>query len=233
MPPPTSSSAGSVSPTWQILLADDHGIVRDAVSQMLERLDPTLRVECVRDFNEAVETLRERPDFSLLLLDYRMPGMNGATSVREVKAQFPALRVGVISGMLSPAEVAPLVEAGAAGVFSKTMSGPALLMAIKLAMSGQTYVPWNGDLGQDPAPPPAAAGVAAKPAEPAPDLTERQHEVLQLVAAGAPNKEIALRLRLSEVTIKIHVAALCRKFGVANRTQLAMAAIRAGLAAST
>jgi two-component system nitrate/nitrite response regulator NarL len=211
---------------WRILLADDHGIVRDAVAQMLERLDPTLRVESARDFGEAQALLRGGASISLLLLDYRMPGMNGAASIEEIRTQFPKVQVGVISGSLSPEEVEPLIKAGAVGVFPKTMSGPALLMALKLAMSGQTYVPWSGDL-QESARTPAPASIP--PQEPAPDLTERQHEVLRLVVAGATNKEIAQRLALSEVTIKIHVAALCRKFAVSNRTQLATAAMRAGL----
>lgn len=211
---------------WRIVLADDHGIVRDAVAQMLERLDPTLRVDTVRDFGEALALLRGGIKASLLLLDYRMPGMNGATSLAEIRSQFPEVQTGVISGSLSPDEVEPLIKAGAIGVFPKTMSGPALLMALKLAMSGQTYVPWSGDLQQSAL---AAAPVSIPAQHLTPDLTERQHEVLCLVVAGAPNKEIAQRLQLSEVTIKIHVAALCRKFSVSNRTQLATAALRAGL----
>ncbi|WP_303982580.1 response regulator transcription factor [Dongia mobilis] len=209
---------------WRILLADDHAMVREALSQMLERLDDHLQVTQARDLPEALSLLATDSGFSLLLLDYNMPGMEGVASIGTIGAQYPGLPVGVISGYLTGAEVEPLISAGAIGVFPKTMSGPALMMALKLALSGQTYVPWSGDLGQ------AAPQAARSPADTdLPDLSARQLEVLGHVAAGSPNKEIARALGLSEVTIKIHVAALCRKFAVANRTQLATAALRAGV----
>lgn len=206
---------------WRILLADDHAMVREALAQMLERLDPSLRMTQARNVDEARALLKAENDISLVLLDYNMPGMSGAATVTALKAEHPGLPVGVISGYVSSEEVEPLIAAGAAGVFPKAMSAPSLLMALKLALSGQVFMPWSGDL--------------AKPAEPLapdaalPELSKRQMDVLVRVAAGAPNKEIARQLGLSEVTIKIHVAALCRKFDVANRTQLATAAMRAGV----
>ncbi|MBK8160438.1 MAG: response regulator transcription factor [Rhodospirillaceae bacterium] len=216
-PPPAGTS-------WRILLADDHAMVREALSQMLERLDDKLQVAQARDLHEALSMLAADSAFSLLLLDYNMPGMAGVASVSSLRTQYPRLPVGVISGYLTSAEVEPLIAAGAIGVFPKTMSGPALMMALKLALSGQTYVPWSGDLGQ------AAPQAARSPTDAdLPKLSARQIEVLGHVAAGSPNKEIARALGLSEVTIKIHVAALCRKFTVANRTQLATAALRAGV----
>lgn len=205
---------------WRILLADDHAMVREALAQMLERLDPTLRMQQARNVEEARQRLRTEGGFALLLLDYHMPGMAGAATVTALQDEHPGLPIGVISGYVSSEEVEPLLAAGVAGIFPKTMSAPALLMALKLAASGQVFVPWSGDL--------------AKPREsdsalPLPALSERQGEVLTRVVAGLSNKEIARQLGLSEVTIKIHVAALCRKFEVANRTQLATGALRAGI----
>lgn len=200
-------------------------MVREALSQMLERLDDKLQVAQARDLPEALSMLAADSAFSLLLLDYNMPGMAGAASIVSVAEQYPSLPVGIISGYLTGAEVEPLIAAGAVGVFPKTMSGPALIMALKLALSGQTYVPWSGDLGRAA---PGAAPLAADKTD-LPDLSVRQVEVLGHVVAGSPNKEIARALGLSEVIIKIHVAALCRRFAVANRTQLATAALRAGV----
>lgn len=195
---------------------------------MLEALDETLEVERARDLDDVMKLLTSGMDITFLLLDYRMPGMNGAVSIAQIKSAYPALPIGVISGLLSPEDVEPLIRAGAVGVFPKTMSGPALLMALKLALSGQIYVPWNGDLNFTA---PTASAPAA-PGESLPALTERQMEVLRLVVSGAANKDIGQRLGLSEVTVKIHVAALCRKLSVANRTQLATTALRAGVKAS-
>lgn len=206
---------------WHILLADDHAMVREALAQMLERLDPNLRTRQARNVEEARALLQTESGFSLVLLDYNMPGMSGAATVAALKAEYPGLPIGVISGYVSAEEVEPLIAAGAAGVFPKAMSAPALLMALKLALSGQVFVPWSGDLAK-----PAETEQAALPL---PEISSRQMDVLVRVVAGAPNKEIARQLGLSEVTIKIHVAALCRKFEVANRTQLATAALRAGV----
>jgi two-component system nitrate/nitrite response regulator NarL len=206
---------------WRILLADDHAMVREALAQMLERLDPNLRMLQARNVSEVKELLLADNGFSMVLLDYNMPGMSGASTIIQLRGEYPSLPIGVISGYVSSEEVEPLIAAGAAGVFPKAMSAPALLMALKLAVSGQVFVPWSGDLAK-----PAEPG---QPTIPLPDLSDRQKEVLAHVVAGAPNKEIARHLGLSEVTIKIHVASLCRKFTVANRTQLATAGVRAGV----
>lgn len=212
---------------WRVLLADDHTMVREALSQMLERLDPTLQMSQAKNVDEAVAQLRADPSYALLLLDYHMPGMDGSRTVERLKREFPDLPIGIITGYVANEEVEPLIAVGAIGVFPKAMSGPSLLMALKLAMSGQAYVPWSGDLSS------AEFGrgnlMSPLPAIPLPDLSERQKEVLTYVVGGAPNKEIARKLGLSEVTIKIHVTSLCRKFSVANRTQLATAAMSAGI----
>lgn len=217
----SSTEANADQAEWRVLLADDHAMVREALAQMLERLDSNLRVLQARNVDEARELLKAEGNFSLVLLDYNMPGMSGAATITALKTEYPGLPIGVISGYVSSEEVEPLIAAGAAGVFPKAMSAPALLMALKLALSGQVFMPWSGDL--------AKPAETEQPTLPLPALSQRQKDVLVRVVAGAPNKEIARQLGLSEVTIKIHVASLCRKFEVANRTQLATVAMRAGV----
>ncbi len=226
--PVTGQTAGTV-PAWRVLLADDHALVRDAIKQMLERLDPSLSVETVSDLFEAEARLKADRDFTLLLLDYRMPGMEGAASLGRLGRDFPGLRIGIITGYVPKDSANGLIEAGAVGVFPKTMSGPSLLMAMKLAVSGQVYVPWAKDLAgieTEPQPSGLPVDAAAGPSQP---LTERERQVLDFVIDGDSNKEIGRALGLQEVTIKIHVSSLCRKFGVNNRTQLATKALLAGL----
>lgn len=222
-----ASQPSQAAMPWRALLADDHTMVREALSQMLERLDPALQMSQAKNVDEVLALLRADPTISLLLLDYHMPGMDGARTVQQLKREFPDLPIGIITGYVANEEVEPLIAVGSIGVFPKAMSGPSLLMAIKLAMSGQTYVPWSGDLTSSE----FGRGnqMNTAPSIPLPDLSDRQKEVLTFVVGGAPNKEIARKLGLSEVTIKIHVASLCRKFSVANRTQLATAAMSAGI----
>ena len=215
--------------SWRILLADDHALVRDAIKQMLERLDPTLSIETVSDFFEAEARLKTDPGFTLLLLDYRMPGMEGVASLHKIAQDYPGLRIGIITGYLPKDSANGLIEAGAVGVFPKTMSGPSLLMAMKLAVSGQVYVPWAKDLAgiETDAP---QEGLRTDPnAGPSQPLSARERQVLDCVMDGDSNKEIGRALGLQEVTIKIHVSSLCRKFGVNNRTQLATKALLAGM----
>ena len=224
---PAAMQANEAGMPWRALLADDHTMVREALSQMLERLDPALQMRQAKNIDEVLAILRDDSGFALLLLDYHMPGMDGVRTVTQMRREFPQLPIGIITGYISNEEVEPLIAAGCIGVFPKTMSGPSLLMAIKLAMSGQAYVPWSGDLTSSE----FGRGnqMSATPIIPLPDLSDRQKEVLTYVVSGSPNKEIARKLGLSEVTIKIHVASLCRKFSVANRTQLATAAMSAGV----
>lgn len=218
--------ASAAGMPWRALLADDHTMVREALSQMLERLDPTLQMRQAKNVDEVLAILRADSNFALLLLDYHMPGMDGVRTVEQLKREFPDLPIGIITGYVPSEAVEPLIAVGSIGVFPKAMSGPSLLMALKLAMSGQAYVPWSGDLTSSEF---GRGNQMGAPSTPLPDLSERQKEVLTYVVGGSPNKEIARKLGLSEVTIKIHVASLCRKFSVANRTQLATAAMSAGI----
>jgi DNA-binding NarL/FixJ family response regulator len=210
---------------WRVLLADDHVMVREALSQLLERLDPTLQVTSTSDVEGARQLLAVDRQYAMVLLDYNMPGMTGQKTIQEFRAAYPEIPVGVISGYLPAKSAEPLLAAGAAGLFPKTLSGPSLLMALKLALSGQVYYPWQG----------GAPTLGARQDElyerdlNRQDLSERQLRILSLIVAGEQNKAIARDIGLSEVSIKVQIAALCRKFSVNNRTQLAAAAVRAGV----
>jgi len=210
---------------WRILLADDHVMVREALSQLLERLDPTLQVTSTSDVDGARQVLAADRQYAMVLLDYNMPGMTGRKTIEEFRASYPEIPVGVISGYLPAKSAEPLLAAGAAGLFPKTLSGPSLLMALKIALSGQVFYPWQG----------GASTMGARQDElyerdlNLQDLSDRQLRILNLIVAGEQNKAIARDIGLSEVTVKVQIAALCRKFSVSNRTQLAAAAIRAGI----
>lgn len=219
----------SGSGTWRILLADDHAMVREALSHMLETLDPALQVVHTSDVAAAQQILASDRQFAIVLLDYNMPGMAGRKTIEEFRSTYPEIPVGVISGYLPAKNAEPLLAAGAAGLFPKTLSGPALLMAVKIALTGQVYYPWQGGA-------PTVGGRQDEMYErdlSLQDMSDRERRILSLVVAGEQNKSIARDIGLSEVTVKVQVAALCRKFSVSNRTQLAAAAIHAGIKAET
>jgi DNA-binding NarL/FixJ family response regulator len=216
--------------TWRMLLADDHVMVREALSHMLEKLDPTLEVTHTNDVDSARAILTTDRGFNLILLDYNMPGMAGRKTIEEFRAGYLEVPVGVISGYLPAKSIEPIVAAGAVGVFLKTMSGPTLLMALKLALTGQVYYPWQAERASTYG---AHQDDLYERSLVLQDMSDRQLRILSLVVAGEQNKAIARDIGLSEVTVKVQIAALCRRFEVNNRTQLAAAAIHAGIRGDT
>ncbi len=205
-------------------------MVREALSHMLEKLDPSLEVVHTNDVDGARLILSADRQFNLILLDYNMPGMVGRKTIEDFRSAYPEISVGVISGYLPAKSIEPIIAAGAAGVFLKTMSGPTLLMALKIALTGQVYYPWQSEgaptygAQQDDL---YERSLALQ------DMSDRQLRILSLVVAGEQNKAIARDIGLSEVTVKVQIAALCRRFEVNNRTQLAAAAIHAGIKGDT
>lgn len=225
----------------KILLADDHTLFRDALVQYLERAEPDMRITLAKDYNEAEKILERDAFFSLVILDLRMPGMNGLNGLENIRENHPELRVALMSGVAEPEDVQAAIEMGAVGYFPKTLSGKALLQAIQLVLSGEHFIPldqktnrvmpsYYGDA-------PAAISSAKEgalhkdtPVKTLQDikLTPRENEVLQYLMDGASNKDIARDLGLQVVTVKLHVRGICRKFSAKNRTQAAMRAKELG-----
>ena len=192
----------------RILLADDHDLVRDAVSLFLksEGVDEVATAENLQDALNAARNSQ----FDLALLDYNMPGMSGLEGIRRMKTAMNGGPVAILSGTATPAVAQNAIEAGAIGFVPKTMSAKAMISAIRLMVSGEVFLPVSFQQQAN------EARVA--------NLTPRETEVLRAVCDGKSNKEIARDLDLQEVTIKLHVKTLCRKLDARNRTQAAMIA---------
>lgn len=217
----------------KLLIADDHTLFRDALVQYIERSDPTSKVVLAKDFYEALGIIKQDSNQDLVILDLRMPGMDGLEGFKTLNEQFPDLRVALMSGVAEDADVQKAIDAGAVGYFPKTMSGRALLTAIEQVVSGEKFIPKGKNLTYMPSYysdfPPAHRENGGASGEVKPELTPRESEVLSHLLNGASNKEIARSLDLQVVTVKLHVRGVCRKLGAKNRTQAALMAREIGI----
>lgn len=202
----------------RILIADDHDLLRDMLVAYLDA-EGGIETETAPDFRAACEAIETRGPFDLVLLDYRMPGMQGLDSLREAMALAGGQRVAIISGEASREFAERVLEAGAAGFVPKTLPAKSLVNAIKFMAMDEQYAPIAFMTAQEDGP---RNPLAEK-------LTRRELQVLKGLTEGKSNKEIARDLDLTEPTVKLHMKTLYRKLDVANRTQAAIVARDAGL----
>jgi DNA-binding NarL/FixJ family response regulator len=201
-----------------VLLADDHPVVRQGLSVLLSVHEDMSVVGEAADGTDTLElAARLRPD--VLLLDLKLPGVDGFGVLGQLAERSPATRALVLTSVVDPAQVTLALRAGAAGFLYKDVDPDALVRAIRSVHDGHTVLAHEAAAvlavrhgGQD------GRGLDA--------LTGREREVLSLLAGGRSNREIARTLGVSEKTVKTHVSAILAKLGVADRTQAAVLAVR-------
>lgn len=209
----------------KILVCDDQAVIRDGLELLLKLERDVEVVGTAADGSEALGIIaRSNPD--LVLMDLKMPGMNGIEATRQIRAHFPNVRVLVLTTYDDEQWVLDAIRAGAAGYLLKDTPREEIMKAIRGTLGGKTFVD------------PGVAGkllnrVTTNQVQPettlSGQLTEREMEVLRLIAHGLSNTEIASRLHLSDGTVRNHVSAILSKLGVADRTQAAIIAIQHGL----
>lgn len=205
--------------TIRVLITDDHGVVRQGLRMYLG-LDPELEVVGeAANGEEALRMARElRPN--VVLMDLLMPVMDGIAATGMIRAELPEVEVIALTSVLEDASVSGAVRAGAIGYLLKNTEADELGRAIKAAADGQVQLA-----------PEAASRLMREvraPESPEP-LTERETEVLELMARGKANMQISHALYIGEKTVKAHVSSILSKLGVQSRTQAALHAVRAGL----
>jgi DNA-binding NarL/FixJ family response regulator len=214
------------------LIADDDSYFRMAMSAILTKQLGFSQIIEVGSLDEAIECLDQNSDVSVALFDLSMPGMTTLTNLRMVRENFPNARVAVVSGSKSRRDILLSLEAGVHGYVPKSLSVAELTGALQTVLDGILYVPSSlADVDAFPVeePPSKSDHLETDEIESAHLLTRRQQEVLELLIKGKSNKEIALALKLGEGTVKVHLAAIFRHFGVNNRAAAAVAATRARL----
>jgi DNA-binding NarL/FixJ family response regulator len=206
----------------RIIIADDHSVVRQGLKMFLG-LDPDLEIIGeAADGAEAVKMAHElNPD--VVLMDMLMPVMDGITATQHIRKELPDTEVIALTSVLEDGAVIGAVKAGAIGYLLKDTQADELRAAIKSAAAGQVQLS-----------PAAAARLMREVRTPEPaaaqPLTDRETDVLKLLAQGKANKEIAFELIIGEKTVKTHVSNILLKLGVQSRTQAALYAAQNGLA---
>ncbi|MEM9510819.1 MAG: response regulator transcription factor [Cyanobacteria bacterium P01_E01_bin.35] len=200
----------------RILIAEDHEIVRDGICAIINQQENLTVIAEAENGEVAIALYREyQPD--VVLMDLRMPVIEGAEAIAQIKAEFPAAKIIILTTYDTDEDIYRGLQAGAKGYLLKDTSAEELTTAINKVYQGQKYVPQY---------------VALKLAERITNskLTTRETEVLKLLTKGLSNQEIAAALNITEGTVKFHVNNILSKLEVSDRTQAVITAFKRGLA---
>jgi DNA-binding NarL/FixJ family response regulator len=204
-------------PAVRVLIADDQRVIREGLTMLIGLIEGFDVVATAADGVDAVDKVRAlRPD--VVLMDLRMPRMDGTEATRKIRNECPATQVLVLTTYVEDADLFPALEAGARGYLTKDATAEQIAAAITAVAGGQTH------LAPDVQQRLLTAVLDSPPARPSPQplpdgLTLREAEVLTLIAAGLSNSEIAQNLVLSNATIKTHINHIFTKTGVRDRAQ--------------
>jgi NarL family two-component system response regulator LiaR len=207
--------------TIRVLITDDHKVVRRGLRGFLE-LDPELEVVGEASNGEEAVDMARRLEPDVVLMDLLMPVMDGIDATREIRKEMPDTEVVALTSVLEYASVTRAIKAGAIGYLLKNTEADELCKAIRAGAAGKVQL----------APEAASRLISEVRAPASPEaLTERETEVLKLIARGKANKEIAGELFIDEATVKSHVHSILSKLNVRSRTQAVLYAVRLGLVA--
>jgi DNA-binding NarL/FixJ family response regulator len=199
----------------RVLSVDDHPLVREGIAALINSQAEMKLAAQGSTGKEAIQLFREhRPD--VVLLDVRLPDMNGIDAMITIRSEFPEARIIIVTSSEGDVEMQRALEGGAAGYVVKSMPPQVLLEAIRKVQSGKKAIP---------------AEVAARLADHYSDegLTSREIEILQQVAEGSRNRDIAEKLFIAEGTVKVHIQHIMAKLGANDRTQAITIAVRRGI----
>jgi DNA-binding NarL/FixJ family response regulator len=203
------------SQSTRILIADDHPAVRGGLTAFIAEQTDLALVAAAENGEEAVRLFRaHRPD--VVLMDLRMPVLDGVEAIRAIIREFPSARILALTTYEGDADIRRALEAGARGYLLKDMLLTQVITAVRAVHRGERVIP---------------SAVAERLAEfpPRSDLTDREVEVLQLVARGLSNKEVARAIGRTNETVKIHLKNIFTKLDVAGRTEAVTMALSRGL----
>ena len=202
-----------------VLIADDHPLFRDALQRAVLAALPDATVHTADSVPALFALIETLPEADLLLMDLHMPGARGYSALAHIRGQYPGLPTIVVSGHEEAQVARRALAHGASAYIPKSAAVDQIVEAIRAVLDGDVWLP-HQLMGGNVELKPDEADVAARVAT----LTPQQFRVLNMIAEGLLNKQIAYDLGVSEATVKAHMTAIMRKLGVSNRTQVALAA---------
>ena len=204
----------------RIVIIDDHPLFRDALKAALAPAFDDLDIREASSLEEGAKQLAQDPDCDLVLLDLRMPGVQGLSGLAYLRARFPAIPVAIVSGQEEPAMMRRALALGASGYVPKSTTADRMRDAVTAIIAGEIWSPVEARVPTE-----AERGIDELSRRLA-TLTPQQLRVLMMLREGLLNKQIAFELDVSEATIKAHVSAILLKLNVDSRTQAVIAANR-------
>jgi two-component system, NarL family, response regulator len=199
----------------KIMIVDDHYLVRVGLASIIA-LEPDMMVCAEASYGEQAQVLFRTHDPDVTLMDLRLPGMNGADTIKAIRREFPDARILMLSTYVTDEEIYGALQAGAMAYLVKSVQREELIRAIRKAAVGQRHIP-----------PEVAVRLADRVARS--ELSMRELEVLRLLVGGRRNREIAGALDITEGTVKLHVSSILGKLGVSDRTEAVTVALQRGI----
>ena len=206
----------------KILIADDHALFRDGLAMRLEQINPNIILHQAPTFSQAIKILDKEHNIDMVIVDLDMPDMRWEDGIEEIKKKAPNSSMVVISASEDIRNIRKILATGIKGYIPKRSEPKIMHNALKLILEGGTYIP--PALIENSAEH-SASGYKGN----GKTLTNRQSQVLDLIAQGKSNKQIAYEMGVSEATVKLHINALLRSLKVNNRTQAVVTAQKMGI----
>ena len=210
---------------YKILIADDHPLFREAITNVIEKSFPGCETIETEDLDSALEITQESDDLDLILLDLNMPGMNGLNGLITLRNESPTIPVVIVSAEEDKQVVLQAITYGAVGFITKSSPREQMTEALNQILAGNVYLP--SDIIRSSQPESRRSHRKDDnqiPPELLSSLTRRQLLVLERMSKGESNKQIAYNLNIAETTVKAHVSAILRKLNVHNRIQAVLSA---------
>jgi DNA-binding NarL/FixJ family response regulator len=215
----------------KLLIADDHYLLADALAQLVRDNEDGASVVQVSSFDDVMAAMKKKEHAEIVLLDYDLPGMNGAAGLDRFVQKYPKVRCAIFSGNPDAEVATDALARGASGVIPKNISATAFFHALKLIQVGEKFIP--AEIYEEivaRAKTRSRKSRSAKPFIRRTGLSRREVEVLAALVQGISNRKIGEQLGVKEVTIKLHLRRIYKKINVSNRTQAVKLAMSRGIA---